>query len=453
VSLENTAGAGADDVVQVNVFFADSPENFQTGNFFASGQVMLRSADSTSIFVNFPLDLNRSFYDFYVKAEVDAAEDVPDFNPLNNVLNARLTPDIFNVTPAAGSDTISVHPQFQVYFPPGSLSDSSAVKIRLVEFEKPSDQRGLIPVATLEEGKFHALEVQLLNKNAVLNLPFRMQIALTPALIDTATYNFRNIKLYQKSQPTQPWLSTLFPADDHFNLRANAQKSALYAPFITTDNRAPRIELTVDGRPLQVSGLVSNTPALYLSIQDESGINLQKEDVQILINNASLPEDKVLIPDSVQNNNALGITVYPELNNGKHILKVNVQDVNGNAAQREFELVVAEGFDIHVYGNYPNPFQDQTIFTYFVDLNDDLDEFEIRIYTVSGRFIRKIDSDLNNPIDAPDGGARRKGYNELIWDGHDNDGNEVANGVYFAVIHAAYEGETIEKILKVARLK
>ncbi len=138
---------------------------------------------------------------------------------------------------------------------------------------------------------------------------------------------------------------------------------------------------------------------------------------------------------------------------GKHNFEVSVQDVNGNASSKEFELVVADGFDVIVYGNYPNPFSEHTIFSYFVQLNDDLDEFEIRIYTVSGRLIKVIDSDLNNPINAVDGGAKRKGYNELIWDGTDRDGDQVANGVYFAIVRATYEGETIEKTLKVARLR
>jgi hypothetical protein len=40
-----------------------------------------------------------------------------------------------------------------------------------------------------------------------------------------------------------------------------------------------------------------------------------------------------------------------------------------------------------------------------------------------------------------------------MWDGTDEDGNLVANGVYFAVIKAVYKGETIKKTLKLAKLK
>ena len=453
VGIENPGGAGEDNTVTVRIHFADGADNFQAENYFNSTDVSLSAADSTTITVDFPLQLNRQNYTVFARAEVAAGEDVRDFNPENNTISTVLTPTIFNVSPQSGSDTIFVDSNYKVYFPPGSVSDSTAVRVKQFAFEKPADQKGLLPVSIVEAGAFHALEVTLLNKGAVLNQPFRVDVELNPALIDTTTYPARAVKLYQKVQTTQPWTSTLFAADNNFILSANVQKSASFAPFITTDLNSPRIELTVDGRPVLESGLVSSNPSLYLSVQDESGVNLQRDEIVILIDNNALPQDKVLIPDSVQNNSALGIALFPELSNGAHLLKVNVKDVNGNSAQQEFELVVAEGFDIHVYGNYPNPFQDQTIFTYFVDLNDDLDEFEIRIYTVSGRFIRKIDSDINNPVEAPDGGARRKGYNELIWDGTDKDGNPVANGVYFAVVKASYEGETIEKIMKVAKLR
>ena len=81
------------------------------------------------------------------------------------------------------------------------------------------------------------------------------------------------------------------------------------------------------------------------------------------------------------------------------------------------------------------------------------DDFEIRIYTISGRLIRSIREDINlNPVNVPHG-ACRTGYNELIWDGTDTDGNQVANGVYFAMLRAKYQGKVKEKILKVARLR
>ena len=64
--------------------FADGKRNYTFGNFFTSGQVVLSAADSTSLTVDFPLDLKRPEYHIYVHTEVDTSEDVTDFNPENN---------------------------------------------------------------------------------------------------------------------------------------------------------------------------------------------------------------------------------------------------------------------------------------------------------------------------------------------------------------------------------
>ena len=147
----------------------------------------------------------------------------------------------------------------------------------------------------------------------------------------------------------------------------------------------------------------------------------------------------------------LGITVYPELTIGSHKLDIQVKDVNGNSSSREFKLLVSDAFDLKVFGNYPNPFSDQTIFSYYLTSKEIVDDFEIRIFTVSGRLIKRIKNDANTRT--PGNDPRRQGYNELIWDGTDQEGNQVANGVYFALIRAKYEDKEKTEILKVAKLR
>jgi flagellar hook assembly protein FlgD len=108
---------------------------------------------------------------------------------------------------------------------------------------------------------------------------------------------------------------------------------------------------------------------------------------------------------------------------------------------------VAEGFDIQIYGNYPNPFQDYTVFSFLIIANDILDKFTISIYTVAGRKIREI----NRPQGSDE--IWDPGYHEIEWDGRDQDGAMVANGVYFAMIKADLKGKTYEQTMKVARLR
>lgn len=121
--------------------------------------------------------------------------------------------------------------------------------------------------------------------------------------------------------------------------------------------------------------------------------------------------------------------------------------------QQALQLHVDENIGIRVYGNYPNPFEANTIFAYEIESSQILDKFEIVIYSLNGRLVRRIDSDANNPVGAADGGAARPGYNELMWDGRNESGEEVANGVYFAVVRGILEKQIVEHTLKVAKLR
>ena len=78
--------------------------------------------------------------------------------------------------------------------------------------------------------------------------------------------------------------------------------------------------------------------------------------------------------------------------------------------------------------------QEDTKFTYIL-ANDDPAEISIKIYTVAGRLIKVINS-ASNQI----------GYNETFWDGTDEFGDKIANGVYFYKITAKAGSEKTEVI-------
>ncbi|NIW79861.1 MAG: hypothetical protein GWN16_10540, partial [Calditrichae bacterium] len=261
----------------------------------------MNASDSTNVTVDFPLSLNRSSYDLFVRATVDASEDVEDFNPANNTRNQQLTPTVYNITPATGSDTISVASVIKIHFPPGSVSDSTAVKIEVRPFDKPKDQTALKPVSLMNTSQIQLLEVRVLNSQADLITPFNLEIDLDSSLVDTNQYSIENIKLYEKTTQSRPWVVINSSVNaENLKLLASPQKSAMFAPFISDDSKPPQIELTVDGRPLQESGLVSEKPSLYVIVQDEGGIDFDKEKIELLLDDQPLAEDKFFIPDSLQ---------------------------------------------------------------------------------------------------------------------------------------------------------
>ncbi|HSR16750.1 MAG TPA: T9SS type A sorting domain-containing protein, partial [Ignavibacteriaceae bacterium] len=131
------------------------------------------------------------------------------------------------------------------------------------------------------------------------------------------------------------------------------------------------------------------------------------------------------------------IDYKPELAEDQHILRVVAKDVTTNFAdsavvEKRF-LVSNEVKIIDVY-NYPNPVSENTYFTF--KLTQIPDELKIKIYTVAGRLVKEIEKQS---------GDLKFDFNRLFWDGKDQDGDFLANGVYFYKI-ILKKGSKVENI-------
>jgi hypothetical protein len=279
------------------------------------------------------------------------------------------------------------------------------------------------------------------NPEAKLNSP-----AYIAFKIDTSMSNdsLNHIGIYRYSTHLNQWVRV--PNDRLQNEYKYARTSTLgeFALFYVNDNESPVIEITVNGRPLRNNMLVPATPELAIILQDENGIDIS-EGIYIKIDEDTIPRWEMNVPDSVQNASAISILTSPKFQAGEHSLTVEAKDANGNKTIKPLSFITSDRFDVVVYGNYPNPFADETFISYYVDSGGLLDEFSVKIYTVSGRMIKKIDTS--------DQRYREPDYYEVYWDGRDDDGNIVANGVYFAILKAKYQGKEVEYRLKLAKLK
>jgi len=142
------------------------------------------------------------------------------------------------------------------------------------------------------------------------------------------------------------------------------------------------------------------------------------------------------------------LELKPELSPGRHTFELLAMDCNGNAMEPvELFLRVSGQFDIQMLGTYPNPFKRETSFAYVLTLP--AEKISIKIYTTSGRKIRDLDpvymTQDPNPFSAD--------YHEVVWDGTDEDGYDVANGVYFYRMTATSEGKSEEITGKIARIR
>jgi len=141
------------------------------------------------------------------------------------------------------------------------------------------------------------------------------------------------------------------------------------------------------------------------------------------------------------------VTFYfkPVFSDGEHFIRITGNNLIGNLEgysgfQKNF-VVSSEAKVLYAY-NYPNPFTENTYFTF--KLTQIPDEMSINIFTVAGRLIKKIKlsgAELN--ID----------FNKIYWDGKDEDGDEIANGVYFYKMIMKSNGKTDTITQKFAKVK
>ncbi len=88
--------------------------------------------------------------------------------------------------------------------------------------------------------------------------------------------------------------------------------------------------------------------------------------------------------------------------------------------------------EFNLYQNYPNPFTNQTTIMYDIpSLMVNMVDVEIHIYNTLGKLVRTIDE-----------GDKGAGQHTTIWDGKNDDGENVSSGVYFYQLRANVDGQS-----------
>jgi hypothetical protein len=231
-------------------------------------------------------------------------------------------------------------------------------------------------------------------------------------------------------------------------VECSAQQLGKYAVLRGRDDTLPRIETSVDGQQHIQGTFVTPKPQITISFLDANGIDFLSPKSWVSLDGRTLQKDEIFLPDSVNNSNEILLDYKPELSSGQHTLQMQTVDCFGNvSAVNEIRFMVAKEFEVEVLGNYPNPFRKETTFAYVLTRSSDY--LAIKIYSASGRLIRTIDPRLANEDPNPSG----VDYHEIIWDGKDDNGDDIANGVYFYKFIAESSGKRKEITGKLAKLK
>lgn len=207
-------------------------------------------------------------------------------------------------------------------------------------------------------------------------------------------------------------------------------------PLLHIETSPPSIQLTVDGVPyvsgdfLEAAG--EDPITIVADIIDEveidpTSIVLEESDIGAI--DPELYTVEAITDTAGQQSRWYRLTYTTTVRDWSYDIKLRATDTNGVTTR--FVLHIAEGSRILIrdVANHPNPFDHSTRIIYL--LNQSGADVSISIYTVGGRRIRVLEDapgDLN--------------YNEIEWDGTDDEGDRVANGLYLYVIEVRGEDDT-----------
>ena len=199
------------------------------------------------------------------------------------------------------------------------------------------------------------------------------------------------------------------------------------------DTTGPQITISFDDRNSFGEGesILPNS-LLKLSLFDEHGINITGEvghGITLVIDQdlehqIDLSGDFEYEPGSYQKG---GLSYqFSGLALGEHSLSIKTWDNANNSSlvKAKVQVNAQEELKLTDVMNYPNPFSKITNFSYCLSL--DAERVEIKIFTLAGRLIREI----------PFASAQTGINYSTTWDGKDQAGDGVANGVYIYKITA-----------------
>ena len=220
--------------------------------------------------------------------------------------------------------------------------------------------------------------------------------------------------------------------------------------YVTRDSVKPVFSVKFDGIEILNGDIVSAKPKVIMTLKDNSPLPLNDTSGFFIFHNNNrvfFKNDSLKFSYSEYPNSQATVEWNPDLKDGKQTLEVLAKDASGNffdTTAYSITFYVNTKNDILDVYNYPNPFKDETYFTFKITGQELPDELTIKIFTVAGRLI--------NTIKIPTSDIHF-GFNKIFWDGKDQDQNIVANGVYFYKIIYRNKNNSETVIQKLAKVK
>ncbi|MBX7240155.1 MAG: hypothetical protein K1X92_00305 [Bacteroidia bacterium] len=232
--------------------------------------------------------------------------------------------------------------------------------------------------------------------------------------------------------------------------------------FVISDKENPLLHVTFDGKEIMDLDIISPTPKILIEAKDENQflamtdtstfdvywrnpqngaqwerIRIDNSDPRIEWEPATLPLNKARLTFSPG-----AIQPLADSENDYYSLRVQGRDMRGNDAGKsnyEISFRVINAHTVTNVLNYPNPFSTSTRFAYILTGNELPEMFQIQIFTITGKLVKVID--LKALGDVHFG----KNLTDFAWDGTDEYGDRLANGVYLYRVVTKMQTNTLKE--------
>ncbi|MDG1516491.1 MAG: C25 family cysteine peptidase [Flavobacteriales bacterium] len=261
------------------------------------------------------------------------------------------------------------------------------------------------------------------------------EVLFDTIIIPTSTLNGNNSLRYEINpfSGSNPWQLEQY----HFNNIYSHQFNCV------GDKQNPLLDVTFDGVHILNGDIVNPNSNIIITLDDENQY-LRLDDpslIEVFINFPNSTDEDSLVKLDISEYSFLPADLPKnkctiEFNksfdvDGIYELKVRATDKSSNLSGAEYESfhyqisfeIVTES-SITQLINYPNPFSTSTRFVFTLTGSEVPDKILIQIMTITGKVVREITQEELGPIHIG------KNVSEFAWDGTDNYGDKLGNGVY-----------------------
>jgi hypothetical protein len=232
--------------------------------------------------------------------------------------------------------------------------------------------------------------------------------------------------------------------------------------FLTNaDKINPLLDVTFDGVHIMDGDIVSAKPLIEIRLKDENKFLLlndmtdtalfkvfitspDESAAQVFFTELPSEEGKMYFyPASSSSDNKCRIEYNADFPmDGTYKLKVQAMDKSRNTSGNydyEVEFEVINKSTITQVMNWPNPFSTATHFVFTLTGYELPSYFKIQIMTITGKVVREINMDELGNLHIG------RNITTYAWDGKDEYGDQLANGVYLYRVITHINGKIIEK--------